>query len=82
MMLVESTVVIGVALVVSALLCLPPMVGVTVGLSEGATVIPAFSPVTTALTAGGVVLLGLLAIMLPTRRVLRHRPVDAISIRE
>ncbi|MGC4941488.1 ABC transporter permease [Kribbella sp. DT2] len=82
MMLVEAAVVIGAALVVSAALCLPPMVGVTVGLSEGATVIPAFSPVATALTAGGVVLLGLLSIMLPTRRVLRHRPVDAIGIRE
>jgi putative ABC transport system permease protein len=82
MMLFESAVVIGLALVLSALLCLPPMVGVAVGLSEGATVLPTFSPVTTALTAGGVVMLGLLSIMLPTRRVLRHRPVDAIGMRE
>ncbi|ONI74490.1 hypothetical protein BWI15_09745 [Kribbella sp. ALI-6-A] len=82
MMLFESAVVIGLALVLSALLCLPPMIGVTVGLSEAATVVPTISPVTTALTAGGVVVLGLLSIMLPTRRVLRHRPVDAIGLRE
>jgi putative ABC transport system permease protein len=82
MMLFESAVVIGLALVLSGLLCLPPMVGVTVGLSEGASVLPTFSPITTAFTAGGVVVLALLSIMLPTRRALRHRPVDAIGMRE
>ncbi|ADB32293.1 protein of unknown function DUF214 [Kribbella flavida DSM 17836] len=82
MMLVESGVVIGLALVVSTLLCLPPMVGVALGLSEGATAMPTFSPVTSALTAAGVVALGLLSIMLPTRRALRRRPVDAIGARD
>ena len=80
MMRVEAAIVVLTAVAVGLLAALPPLVGVSLGLTESP--IPSVS--ITAL-AGIVVVTGLLgwfSIMVPTRVVMRARPVDAIGVRE
>ncbi|MBB5787944.1 putative ABC transport system permease protein [Jiangella mangrovi] len=80
MMRVEAAVIVAVSVVVGLLVALPPLVGISVGLTE--SFLPSISP------AGflGIVLatasLGFLAVGVPARAALRLRPVDAIGLRE
>lgn len=80
MMRVEAAVIVAVSVVVGLLVALPPLVGVSIGLTESP--LPSISPA----GFGGIVLatalLGFLAIGVPARAALRLRPVDAIGLRE
>jgi putative ABC transport system permease protein len=80
MMRVETAVIVAVSVVVGMAIALPPLVGVSVGLTE--SFLPSISP-------GGFLgivltttLLGFLAVGLPARAAMRLRPVDAIALRE
>ncbi|HEX6355756.1 FtsX-like permease family protein [Actinophytocola sp.] len=74
---IEACIVVGIALVVGSLAALPPLVGVSIGMT--ASPVPTIAP----LTYLGIVLvtavLGLLAIGIPTRLALRTRPVHALA---
>lgn len=80
MMRVEAAVIVTVSVVVGLLVALPPLVGVSIGLTGSP--LPSIAPA----AFGGIVLvtalLGFLAIGLPARAALRLRPVDAIGLRE
>lgn len=80
MMRVEAAVIVVVSVVVGLLVALPPLVGVSLGLTESA--LPSISPI----GFGGIVLttalLAFLATGIPVRAALRLRPVDAIGLRE
>jgi len=80
MMRAEAVMVVTIASVVGTLIALPPLVGVSLGVSGQP--IPAISPVTYAAIIAATVTLGLIAIAIPTRARLRADPVAAISSRE
>jgi putative ABC transport system permease protein len=82
MMRTEAFVVVVIAVVISTLLSLPPLIGVSLGLSEGETATPVLSVPAYLLTVAGTALLGLLSIMIPTRVALRAKPVEVIGLRE
>jgi putative ABC transport system permease protein len=77
MMRIESLVVVGIAIVVGSVAAVPPLVGMSIGLTESP--FPSITPLTylaiVAATAG----LGLLAIGIPTRVALRTHPVHALT---
>jgi putative ABC transport system permease protein len=77
MMRIEAVIVIGIAVVVGTVAALPPLVGLSLGMTESPV------PYIPLLTYVGIVamtaLLGLLAIGVPTRLALRTRPVQAIA---
>jgi putative ABC transport system permease protein len=77
MMRIESLIVVGVAAVVGTLASIPPLVGLSIGLTESA--LPAVPPLLLAAIIGVTALLGMLAIGVPTRLALRARPVDAMG---
>ncbi|ADD42321.1 ABC transporter permease [Stackebrandtia nassauensis] len=82
MMRVETVVVIAVATVLGSLLALPPLVGVSLGLTERRDAIPAISlPIYLGILAVAA-LIATASIMLTTRLALRTRPVEGIGIRE
>ncbi|WP_233552604.1 ABC transporter permease [Jiangella rhizosphaerae] len=80
MMRVEAAVIVAVSVVVGLLVALPPLVGVSVGLTESP--LPSVSPAGFAGIVLVTALLGFLAIGVPARAALRLRPVDAIGLRE
>ncbi len=80
MMRVEAAVIVVVSVAVGLLVALPPLVGVSIGLTESP--LPSISPAGFAGIVLGTALLGFLAIGLPARAAMRLRPVDAIGLRE
>jgi putative ABC transport system permease protein len=80
MMRIEALLVVGLATVIGTLAAIPPLVGISLGLTESP--IPAVSPAVYGAIVGVTAALGLLAMGAPTRFVLRAHPVDAIGIRE
>ncbi|MBD7999682.1 MULTISPECIES: ABC transporter permease [Oerskovia] len=82
MMRVEAGVVVGVAVLVATVILLPPLAGVSLGLSEGQRAVPALSPVAYLATVAGAGAVGYLSMLLPTRAALRARPVESIGLRE
>ncbi|MFF3064077.1 FtsX-like permease family protein [Oerskovia sp. NPDC057915] len=82
MMRIEAGVVVGVAVVVATVILLPPLAGVSLGLSEGQRAVPALSPVAYLATVAGAGAVGYLSMLLPTRAALRGRPVESIGLRE
>jgi putative ABC transport system permease protein len=74
---IESLIVVGIALVVGSLAALPPLVGVSIGMTESP--FPTVAPVTYLAIVGVTAVLGLLAIGIPTRLALRARPVHALG---
>lgn len=80
MMRLEACLVVGVATVVGVLVALPPLVGVSLGLTGSA--LPSVPPLGFAVVVGTAALLGFGAIGIPTRIALRARPVDVISLRD
>lgn len=80
MMRAESVIVVTVAAVVGSLIALPPLAGVAAAVSGRP--IPSVDPRVYALILGVTVLLGLVAIAIPTRTAMRQDPVTAIGTRE
>ena len=78
MMRIEALLVVGLATVLGALAAIPPLVGISLGLTESP--IPSVSAAVYAAIIGATALLGLLAMSVPTRVALRAHPVDAIGI--
>lgn len=76
----EALLVVGVAIVVGTVAAIPPLVGVSLGMTGSP--IPSISPLVYLAIIGVTALLGFLAIGVPTRFALRARPVDAIGLRE
>ncbi|MHA7132775.1 FtsX-like permease family protein [Oerskovia turbata] len=82
MMRVEAALVVGIAVLVATVILLPPLSGVSLGLSEGRVATPALSTGAYLATVAGAAVVGGLSILLPTRAALRARPVEAIGQRE
>jgi putative ABC transport system permease protein len=80
MMRVETAVIVAVSVAVGLLVALPPLVGVSVGLTE--SFLPSISPAGLVGIVATTALLGFLAVGVPARAALRLRPVDAIGLRE
>jgi putative ABC transport system permease protein len=80
MMRWESLMVVTMAIVVGAAVAAETLIPFSVMLSGSA--VPVVPPLIALGIVGGVALLALLATEVPTRLVLRQRPVDAIGIRE
>ncbi|MDG3014378.1 ABC transporter permease [Speluncibacter jeojiensis] len=80
MMRTESVIVVSVAAVLGTVIALPPLAGVAVAVSGRP--IPAVSLPVYGLIVAGTVVLGLLAIAIPTRTAMRADPVAAIGTRE
>jgi putative ABC transport system permease protein len=80
MMRIESLLVAGFATVIGTLAAIPPLVGISLGLTESP--IPSVSAPVYGAIIGATAALGLLAMGTPTRVALRAHPVDAIGIRE
>jgi putative ABC transport system permease protein len=79
MMRIEALLVVGLATVIGTLAAIPPLVGISLGLTESP--IPSVSAGVYAAIIGVTAALGLLAMGVPTRFALRAHPVDAIGIR-
>jgi putative ABC transport system permease protein len=80
MMRIESLLVVGLATVLGTLAAIPPLLGISLGLTESP--IPAVSAGVYGAIIGATAVLGLLAVGVPTRVALRAHPVDAIGIHE
>jgi putative ABC transport system permease protein len=74
---IESLIVIGIALVVGSLAAVPPLVGVSIGMTGSP--VPTVAPLTYVAIVGVTAVLGLLAIGIPTRLALRTSPVNALG---
>jgi putative ABC transport system permease protein len=74
---IESVIVVGIALVVGSLAALPPLVGVSIGMTGSP--VPTIAPLAYLTVVAVTALLGLLAIGIPTRLVMRTRPVHALA---
>lgn len=74
---IEACIVVCIALVVGSLAALPPLVGVSLGMTESP--FPTVAPLTYLAIAGVTAVMGLLAIGIPTRLALRARPVHALA---
>ncbi len=74
---IEAGIVIGIAVVVGSVAAAPPLVGLSVGLTESP--VPTVAPLVYLGIVAATALLGLLAIGIPTRLALRARPVTAIG---
>lgn len=82
MLFIESIVVVAVATIIGTALAIPPLIGVSLGLSERSDPYPAVDlPVYLAIV-GVTVLIGLTSIMLPARRDLGSRPTNTIGVGE
>ncbi|MBN6039796.1 ABC transporter permease [Amycolatopsis sp. 195334CR] len=82
MMRTEAFVVIVIAAVIGSVLAVPPLVGVSLGLSERADPYPAVDVLTYLAILAVTALIALLSIMIPARLAMRTRPVEAIGTRE
>ncbi|GAB3456897.1 ABC transporter permease [Actinophytocola sediminis] len=80
MMRIEALLVVAIAVVVGTVTAVPPLIGVSIGLTESP--VPSAPPLIYLAVIGTTALLGLLAVGIPTRVALRTRPVEAISERE
>jgi putative ABC transport system permease protein len=80
MMRIEALLVVGLATVVGALAAIPPLLGISLGLTESP--IPAVSTPVYAAIIGATAALGLLAMAVPTRIALRAHPIDANGIHQ
>lgn len=80
MMRTESVIVVSVAAVLGTVIALPPLAGVAFAVSGQP--IPSVSLPVYGLIIAGTVVLGLLAIAIPTRTAMRADPVTAIGTRE
>jgi putative ABC transport system permease protein len=80
MVRVEQVFLLGMALLIGVAIAAATLLPMVHGLTGSAT--PYIPALGWAAVIGGLVLLGFAASTLPTRRVLRTRPVDAIGIRE
>jgi putative ABC transport system permease protein len=80
MVRIEALLVVGLAIVIGTLAAIPPLAGISLGLTESP--IPSVSAGGYAAIIGVTAALGLLAVGVPTRAALRAHPVDAIGIRE
>ena len=80
MMRIEALLVVGLATGIGTLAAIPPLVGISLGLTESP--IPAVSAPAYGAIIGDTAALGLLAMGVPTRVALRSHPVDAIGIHE
>jgi putative ABC transport system permease protein len=80
MMRIEALLVVGLATGIGTLAAIPPLVGISLGLTESP--IPAVSAPACGAIIGATAALGLLAMGVPTRVALRSHPVDAIGIHE
>jgi putative ABC transport system permease protein len=78
MMRIEALLVVVLATVLGALAAIPPLVGISLGLTESP--IPSVSAAAYGAIIGATALLGLLAMGVPTRVALRAHPVDAIGV--
>jgi len=74
---IEACIVVGIALVVGSLAALPPLVGVSIGMTESP--FPTIAPLTYLAIVVVTAVLGLLAIGIPTRLAMRTRPVNALG---
>ena len=74
---IEAFIVVGIAVVVGSVASLPPLVGVSLGMTESP--VPSVAPLTYVAVVVVTALLGLLAIGIPTRVALRTRPVNALA---
>ena len=80
MMRTEARLITGSAVLLGTLASLPPLVGISLGLTQSP--IPQI-PVLTYLTiVAAATVVGWFSIMIPTRMVIRARPIDAIGLRE
>ncbi|GAB3752806.1 ABC transporter permease [Microlunatus parietis] len=82
MVWVEALVVIVIAVLLGTAVAMPPLVGVSLGLSERADPIPAIDPLTYLAIIGATAAIAVLSMIIPTLRVLRDHPVEAIGSRE
>jgi putative ABC transport system permease protein len=80
MMRIESLIVVGGVTVMGTLAVIPPLAGMSLGLTESP--IPSISAGVYAAIIGVTAALGLLAVGVPTRFALRAHPADAIGTRE
>jgi putative ABC transport system permease protein len=74
---IEASIVVGIALVVGSLAAVPPLVGMSLGMTESP--FPTVAPLTYLAIVGVTAVMGLLAIGIPTRLALRTRPVHALA---
>ncbi|MGO1974095.1 MAG: FtsX-like permease family protein [Propionibacteriaceae bacterium] len=81
MLLAESFVVVVIAAVSGSVLSIPPLVGVSMGLSEGATPYPTVDVPIYAGILAVTTLIALLSIMIPAKLAIRARPVETIGTR-
>ncbi|MEU6394769.1 FtsX-like permease family protein [Streptomyces sp. NPDC046939] len=80
MMTMETCVVVAAAVVVGAVIALPPTIGTTLATTGRAT--PHIDPLIWLSIAGGITVLAWLSISIPTRSALRTRPVEAVAVGE
>lgn len=74
---IEAVIVVGIGVVVGSLAALPPLVGISLGMTGSP--IPTVAPLTYLVIVVVTAALGLLAIGIPTRLALRTRPVEALA---
>ncbi len=77
MMRVESLMIVAVASVVGTVIAIPPLMGMSLGMTESA--LPSVPLPLYGAIVGATALLGVLSIGVPTRISMRSRPVDAIG---
>ncbi|MGW7276064.1 FtsX-like permease family protein [Streptomyces sp. NPDC054864] len=80
MMFMETCVVVAAAVVVGAVIAIPPTIGSSLAMTGQA--VPHLDPVVWLGIAGGIAILGWLSIGIPTRSVLRARPIEAVATGE
>jgi putative ABC transport system permease protein len=80
MMRGEARIVVAAAVVLGSLTALPPLVGVSIGLTRSP--LPTISPLAYVAIVATAIGLGWLSITLATRVAMRPRPIDAMGIRE
>lgn len=80
MMRTESWIVVGIAAVIGSMIAVPPLVGMSLGLTESP--FPSVPPLAYAGILAVTAILGFASIVLPTRIALRQRPVAAIGVRD
>ena len=82
MVRIEAGMVIVIAAVLGSAVAVPPLVGVSLGLSERADPIPAVDPLSYLAILGVTAAIAVLSMIIPARRAMRTRPIDAIGARE
>jgi putative ABC transport system permease protein len=80
MMRIEALLVVGVATMIGTVAAIPPLMGISLGLTESP--VPSVSAPVYATIIGATAALGFLAMAAPTWSALQAHPVDAIGIQE